>query len=181
MWSFPGGYYRTICAPRTIHSKPHDFKLKTKNWGSQNQINQVLQSDLVWTHKWPFQGWKCDLHLGNHWPVTFKKRIGTCLPEDSFTKNPTSNRNSWPTFRGSQNFFLIQGLHLPYRLAVQLGPQLLILLPYLPRILRYIAAIPSYEPSAGELRLAEMESLKKVVGGPKKMPRHLNQGWSILT
>lgn len=60
----------------------------------------------------------------------------------------------------------MSGLHLPYRLAVQLGPQLLILLPYLPRILRYIASIPSYEPSAGELRLAEMESLKKVnLGG----------------
>ncbi len=26
---------------------------------------QVLQSDLVWTHKWPFQGLS-DLHLGNH-------------------------------------------------------------------------------------------------------------------
>ena len=37
-------------------------------------IYQVLQSDLVWTHKWPFQGWKRDLHLGNP-KVTLKKLI----------------------------------------------------------------------------------------------------------
>jgi len=61
----------------------------------------------------------------------------------------------------AQWFWPHPGLILPYRLAVQLGPQLLILLPYMPRILRYITAIPHYEPNAGELRLAEMEFLKK--------------------
>ena len=34
---------------------------------------QVLQSDLVWTHKWPFQGLS-DLHLGNQ-KVTLKKLV----------------------------------------------------------------------------------------------------------
>ena len=33
--------------------------------------NQVLQSDLVWTHKWPFQSLS-DLHLGDQ-KVTLKK------------------------------------------------------------------------------------------------------------
>ncbi len=32
--------------------------------GKKNNV-QVLQSDLVRIHKWPFQGWKRDLHLGN--------------------------------------------------------------------------------------------------------------------
>ena len=35
---------------------------------------QVLQSDLDWTHKWPFQGLS-DLHLGNQ-KVTLKKLVG---------------------------------------------------------------------------------------------------------
>ena len=36
-------------------------------------VYQVLQSDLVWTHKWPFQGLS-DLHLGNQ-RVTLKKLV----------------------------------------------------------------------------------------------------------
>ena len=36
-------------------------------------IYQVLQSDLGWTHKWPFQGLS-DLHFGNQ-KVTLKKLV----------------------------------------------------------------------------------------------------------
>ncbi len=36
-------------------------------------VCQVLQSDLVWTHKWPFWGLS-DLHLGNQ-KVTLKKLV----------------------------------------------------------------------------------------------------------
>ncbi len=39
-------------------------------------IYQVLQSHLVCTHKWPFQGWKRDLHLGNQ-KVISKKLVYT--------------------------------------------------------------------------------------------------------
>ena len=39
-----------------------------------NTLIQVLQSDLVWTHKWPFGG-LCDLRLGNQ-KVTLKKLDG---------------------------------------------------------------------------------------------------------
>jgi len=83
------------------------------------------------------------------------------------------NRPFWGPIPIFGNIHLFQGLILPYRLAVQLGPQLLILLPYMPRILRYITAIPHYEPNAGELRLAEMEFLKKVCGGAEFV------GWKI--
>ena len=37
-------------------------------------MHQVLQSDLVWTHKWPFRGLS-DLHLWNQ-KVTLKKLVG---------------------------------------------------------------------------------------------------------
>ena len=37
------------------------------------KMHQLLQSDLVWTHKWPFQGLS-DLHLGNQ-KVTLKKLV----------------------------------------------------------------------------------------------------------
>ena len=42
-----------------------------KKYGIRRYIIQVLQSGLVWTHKWPFRGLS-DLHLGNQ-KVTLKK------------------------------------------------------------------------------------------------------------
>ena len=55
---------------------PTSYKFWAARWAqiSLKQlacINQVLQSDLVWSHKWPFQGLS-DLHLGKQ-KVTLKK------------------------------------------------------------------------------------------------------------
>ena len=48
----------------------------------------------------------------------------------------------------SHFFWPHPGITLLYRWAVQLLPQLPILLPYLPRIIRYVAAAPEYNPVA---------------------------------
>ena len=49
------------------------FTMNLKNKGTL----RVLQSDLVWTHKWPFQGLS-DLHLGNQM-LNVKKLAGKSM------------------------------------------------------------------------------------------------------
>ena len=53
--------------------------LKYKKINDVEDLSQFLQSDLVWTHKWPFQGLS-ELHFGNQ-KVTLKK-----LDDRSFRK-----------------------------------------------------------------------------------------------
>ena len=45
---------------------------------------RVLQSDLVWTHKWPFQGLS-DLHLGNQM-LNVKKLAGKSMQKYFLSK-----------------------------------------------------------------------------------------------
>ena len=150
--SFSRGYCRSICAPRTIPSKPDDFTLEKKHdfLKIKSQMPREMFSIWLFLNKW----W---------YPQIIHGLMGFSI----------INRPFWGPTPIFGNIHLFQGLILPYRLAVQLGPQLLILLPYMPRILRYITAIPHYEPNAGELRLAEMEFLKKVCGGAEFV------GWKI--
>ena len=51
--------------------------LTKKHSNNRFRRDQVVQSDLVWTHKWPFQGLS-DLHWGNQ-KVTLKKLGGMSI------------------------------------------------------------------------------------------------------
>ncbi len=61
--------------------------------------SQVLQSDLVWIHKWPFQGLN-DLHLGNR-KVSLKKLV-MIFQNVQLTKCGANGLSRWKSIRLSK-------------------------------------------------------------------------------
>ena len=70
---------------------------KIEQCQNHQHISQVLQSDLVWTYKWPFQGWKRDLSLGNH-KVTLKKLEHVCKKYPWYFSKGFHPYQRWKTF-----------------------------------------------------------------------------------